>query len=163
MHDTISDFETGVLATQARTGIARLREFTTFNAQDEAALDRTMALLAAMLPGASAAAPTRQASHAPATPVTPAPSTSQAPSANGGTSGDAEQAFSLLRSAHPSLGQYMADLNWVTLSGGLHVFRHARTHRSMTFDPRTKVVSGTLDNGETSHDAATVLRVIATI
>ena len=157
MQDTISDFEVGVLATQARANVARLRDFTTFPPQDEAALDRAMVLLAGMIPGASPAVPAQRTSHAP-TPAAPTPAPSTVPSG-----GEGAQALALLRSAHPTLTQHMGDLNWVTRSGDLHVFRHARTQRSMTFDPATKVVSGTLDNGETSHDAGIVLRVIANL
>jgi hypothetical protein len=159
-NDTMSEFEMAVLAAQTRANIARLREFTTFQPHDETAFDRVANVLAGLIPGQSAP---RQPVHSPVPMSTTAPAPASAAPAAGATQDEAGRALADLRAAHPTLAAYMNELRWVTRSGDLQVFRHSRTQRSLTFDPRSKVISGTLDNGETSHDAATVLRVISTI
>lgn len=46
--DSAGDLEIAVAAAQARTNIARVRDFTSFQPEDEIALDRVMALLGGM-------------------------------------------------------------------------------------------------------------------
>lgn len=147
---TMSPFEMAILAAQTRANLARLRDFTTFQPDDEKALDRVDALLVDII---QPFAPATASAPAHAEPVTPVD-----PQEEAGT-----KAFELLRAAHPQHVDRMSSLMWMGMAGDVHVFKHSNTRRSMAFNPVTRVVSGTLETGETSHDAGEVLREIATL
>lgn len=147
--------EMAILATQMRAGLARLREFNSFQPDDERALDRVAALLGGFIEDrlTIATVPTSGPSAIASTPAMPENAEDRA----------ARGAFELLRAAHPQHADRMSSLMWMSESGGVHFFKHSNTRRSMTFDTGSGVLSCTLETGETCHDAGQVLREIANL
>lgn len=163
MADTIGDLEMAVLAAQARANIARLREFTTFHAADEKALDRASVLLGDFIkPFESPASTTAPTAATPRQRSSPFPAAAPVPTVDPQVSA-AEDAARQLREAHPQHVSRMSALMWMGLSGDVHIFKHSSTRRTLAFNPVSKRVSCTVATGETSFEPSTVFSEVGTL
>lgn len=163
MADTIGTLEMAVLAAQTRANIARLRAFVTFEAADETALDRVGALLGDFVKPFESATPTSAPTAAtPRQRSSPFPAAGSVPAIDPQVAA-AEDAAKQLRTAHPQHASRMAALVWKGLSGGVHIFKHNDTGRTLAFDPVSKRVSCTVVTGETSFEPSTVFSEVGTL